>query len=70
MVRRNGQDVISGSGFGEPTEYFCTKCLQLRLSLIADKSHCRNCNSKEIIIGKVGTLDKSALIKQFTSYED
>ena len=67
MVRRDGQDIICNSGEGEPTEYFCTKCLQLRLSLIADKTRCGHCHTTEIIAGAVGELDKSALIRKYQS---
>ena len=51
---------------GASCEYFCKSCLQLRLSFREDNTHCRNCGSPEIIIGKVGTLDKPALIKKYS----
>jgi len=51
---------------GKAVEYFCKSCLQLRLSFIPNTTHCYNCKSKEIITGKVGTLDKQALLKQHT----
>lgn len=51
---------------GSPCEYFCTACLQLRLSFRKENNHCLNCKSPEIIIGKVGSLDKPALIKKYT----
>jgi len=50
---------------GVPTEYFCTKCLQLRLSFFPILISCRNCHSIDIITGKVGTLDKQALLKKY-----
>ena len=53
-----------------PTEYFCKACMQLRLSLNADKTHCLNCGSEDLIVGEVGTLDKQALIKQCESEKD
>jgi len=46
------------------SEYFCCRCRQLRLSLIADKSRCQNCGSKDIIVGPCGSLDKAALIRK------
>lgn len=53
---------------GTPTEYFCCTCRQLRLSLIADKTKCKNCGSKDIICGPVGTLDKEALIRKLDGH--
>lgn len=41
-------------------EYFCKECGQLRLSLRSEK-RCGNCGSFNIVIGKVGELDKSTL---------
>ncbi len=67
MAKHNGQDILSYSGGGEPTEYFCRACCQLRLSLIADKSHCQNCGSENIITGAIESLDKAALRKQYGS---
>lgn len=61
----DGQDNHTGKDAGTMTEYFCIKCLQLRLSLNKDKSHCFNCGSTEIIPGSVGELDKPALLKQY-----
>jgi len=61
MNGADGQAILIYVDASNPTEYFCTNCLQLRLSMIADKSHCRNCNSTEIITGKVGTLNKAEL---------
>ena len=46
-------------------EYFCTKCLQLRLSFLIKTYKCSQCNSKEIIKGKPGELDKDQLKKQY-----
>lgn len=48
-----------------PTEYFCCDCLQLRLSLDEDKSHCGFCASEHIITGFMGELDKQALLNQY-----
>jgi len=48
------------------SEYFCKKCHQLRLSLKDDKSCCGNCGSADIIVGDCGTLDKEALLKEWT----
>ena len=51
---------------GKPDcEYFCTKCLQLRLSFLIETYKCGNCNSKSIIKDKVGALDKDQLKKQY-----
>lgn len=49
---------------GMPTEYFCCSCKQLRLSCRQDKTKCGNCGSKDIIVGRIGTLDKAKLISQ------
>jgi len=65
-----GQDDARTSKSGTMTEYFCTKCLQLRLSLVKDKSHCFNCGTTEIIPGQVGQLDKQALLKQYRSNQE
>ncbi len=69
MNKADGQDNHTGNNAGTMTEYFCTNCLQLRLSLIVDKGKCRNCASKDIITGAVGELDKKALIKQHKPQE-
>jgi len=45
-----------------PTEYFCCSCKQLCLSCRTDKTKCGNCGSKDIIVGRIGTLDKEKLI--------
>jgi len=47
-----------------PTEYFCCSCRQLRLSFVKDKSRCQHCQSKDIITGPVGSLDKEKLLRQ------
>ena len=65
MAVLDGIDIVTGGEAGEETEYFCTICLQLRLSLISDKSHCGNCDSTEIITGAINTLDRQALIEQY-----
>lgn len=54
---------VIGGESDEATEYFCYDCEQLRLSLIKDKSKCGNCGSNNIITGKVGELDKEALLR-------
>jgi len=51
-------------GNSKQYEYFCTKCLQLRLSFV-DVVSCKNCGSDEVITGLPGQLDKEALIKQY-----
>lgn len=50
-----------------PTEYFCNNCGQLRLSLIADKTKCHNCNSSDIVKGDMGSLNKDKLKEGFTN---
>jgi DNA-directed RNA polymerase subunit RPC12/RpoP len=53
---------------GKPDcEYFCTECLQLRLSYLIRTYKCSNCDSKNIIKGKPGSLDKTQLKKQYQS---
>ncbi len=49
---------------GPVTEYFCTRCRQLRISCITDKTRCRFCGNKDLITGPVGSLDKEALIRK------
>ena len=45
-----------------PREYFCNDCKQLRLSLLEiEPQSCRSCGSSDIIVGKVGELDKEKL---------
>jgi len=63
MNKADGQDNHSGDNKGTMTEYFCIKCLQLRLSLVIDKSHCQNCGSTDIVTGSVGSLDKADLVE-------
>ena len=47
-------------------EYFCQNCKQLRLNATHDPiEKCGNCGSVDIIIGKVGELDKRSLLKCF-----
>lgn len=51
---------------GKPDcEYFCTKCLQLRLSFLIETNRCGNCNSDKIIKDQPGELDKDQLKKQY-----
>jgi len=68
MNKSDGQDNATPDKRGNMTEYFCKVCCQLRLSLTADKSHCRNCGSVAIITGAIGSLDKPALRKQYDFY--
>ncbi|KKM22944.1 hypothetical protein LCGC14_1620110 [marine sediment metagenome] len=70
MNNVDDQNIHVGGDAGTKTEYFCTVCLQLRLSLIKDKSFCYNCGSAEIITGNVGELDKPALLKYYGSLQD
>jgi len=65
MGVNDGIDIVTGGEAGEETEYFCTKCLQLRLSLISDKSHCGNCGSEHIITGKVDELNLADLLNKY-----
>ena len=48
---------------GEATEYVCKDCEQLRLSLVEDKSKCFNCGSTNIVVGKLGQLDKAKVLQ-------
>lgn len=53
---------------GEPEfEYFCPKCLQLRLSFDPDLIVCGNCGNPIIdcIRGRVGELDKDKLKEDY-----
>ncbi len=53
---------IFSSGTG--TEYFCTRCRKLCLSLTQVPTYCSNCGCKDLITGKPGSLDKAALIRK------
>lgn len=57
-------DISIDGRAGPPTEYFCCHCRQLRLSLIADKTTCKFCGSKDLIVGPVNSLDRLALIRK------
>lgn len=56
--------VIEGSKTSAATEYFCKDCKQLRLNLTDKKSQCGKCGSKNIVVGAVGSLDKTKLLAQ------
>jgi hypothetical protein len=51
-------------GNAKAYEYFCTNCLQLRLSFI-DVVHCKNCGSDRIITALPGKLDKENLVRKY-----
>lgn len=57
--------IIQDSKSGNPTEYYCNACNQLRLSLIDSKEICANCRSMDIITGKIGSLNKTILRKKY-----
>lgn len=46
-------------------EYFCKKCLQLRLSFLDTTSICGNCGHDGIIMSLIHGLDKEALKEQY-----
>jgi hypothetical protein len=46
-------------------EYFCTYCLQLRLTYLRHPTQCQNCMSGHIVVGERGTLDADALRKKY-----
>ena len=50
-------------------EYFCPKCLQLRLSCDKDLIVCGNCGYPIIdcIRGRIGELDKEKLFRDYSS---
>jgi len=53
---------------GNPYEYFCWGCGDLRLSLCDDPHKtCANCGSFDIVVGRPMQLDKKALKKAFTN---
>lgn len=53
------RDIVYVKGEGvSPFEYRCSDCHQLRLSYVATDI-CRNCGSKNITKGKIGTLERS-----------
>ena len=41
----------------KPFEYLCLDCGQLRLAYVKTNK-CRNCNSKDIVKGKIGTFER------------
>jgi len=53
----------------EPVEVFCFDCRQLRLSFVVGNTNCHNCGSRVIKVGKLGELDKEALLKQCQTTE-
>lgn len=56
------KDIVTTKGKEvEPFEYLCRSCRQLRLSFV-ETTICNNCGSTEIIIGKVGSLNRSMLM--------
>lgn len=59
-----------GGTDGNISEYFCCQCRQLRLSCIAEKEHCKNCGSRDIITGVVGSLDKEVLIRKLDGFTE
>lgn len=48
----------------EPYEYFCPKCLQLRLKA-RDDDVCGNCGNANIIKGAIGSLNKEELMEKW-----
>lgn len=51
-------------------EYFCNNCLQLRLCCDTPaRSECKACNSRNIVKGPIGTLNKEKL-KQLADGRD
>lgn len=54
----------------QPKEYFCKNCKQLRLDLTSMPIYyCKNCGSKDIVVGKIGELDKDGLLKEIQREE-
>ncbi len=51
--------------YGKPYEYFCNGCGQIRLSYRPNTHDCANCNSSNIVRGRVGKLDKDKLKAEF-----
>ena len=52
--------IVIHGGISQPFEYWCKRCLQLRLSFI-ESDKCGNCGSVDIIKGEIGTLDEAVL---------
>lgn len=63
-------DISTEGKSGPATEYFCLRCRQLRLSLIADKTTCKFCGNRDLITGPVGSLDKADLIRKLECNKD
>ena len=64
MCEETKMDTVIICGGVPPCEYFCCWCRQLRLSPYKIPERCGGCNSKDIITGPVGSLDKDALIRK------
>lgn len=56
---------VENGKVGPPTEYFCFGCGHLRLTFVANNKICMNCESANILTGKVGELDKDKLKGKF-----
>ena len=63
-------DIVIIGNVGPKSEYFCCNCRRLRLSLCKDKSRCKNCGSKDIIVGPCDSLDKAALIRKLDGHKE
>ena len=66
MAKRKLEDIRTNGIDGISIEYFCPACLHLRLSFRSENIYCNNCGNVGIITGRVGTLDKQALLKRYT----
>lgn len=66
MVRaiRDSKGALIILAADEPFEYFCKNCQQLRLCFVPQSRACRNCSSTDLVIGKVGTLNKQKLVDE------
>lgn len=49
-------------------EYFCNACGQFRLAICHKPLYCSQCRSRDILIGKPGTLDKTKLKAAFNDH--
>jgi DNA-directed RNA polymerase subunit RPC12/RpoP len=63
-------DISRDGKQGPATEYFCFRCRQLRLSLITDKTTCKNCGNRDLVVGPCGSLDKAALIRKMDGLKE
>ena len=56
--------------YGDPLEYFCYSCGQLRLSFCVHTTQRGSCGSKDIRLGECGSLNKEALKAEYAKNKE